>query len=77
MFEPNMDEYLEEEIEHLKMTLETTCVEWDRKVIYSTASYFNMHYILMTDLDCRQLPILSPQALMLKPNSSRPQILPK
>lgn len=32
MFEQNMDEYLEEEIEHLKQALEAICAEWDVKV---------------------------------------------
>lgn len=32
MFESNMDEYLEEEIDHLKLTLENICAEWDRNV---------------------------------------------
>lgn len=32
MFEPNMDEYLDEEIEHVKQAFETICAEWDQKV---------------------------------------------
>jgi len=32
MFEPNMDEYLDEEIESLKQAFEVICKEWDRSV---------------------------------------------
>ena len=32
MFEPNMDEYLDEEIDSLKQTLGTTCRDWEKKV---------------------------------------------
>jgi recyclin-1 len=32
MFEPNMDEYLDEEVEAVKGTLEAICREWERKV---------------------------------------------
>ena len=32
MFEPNMDEYLDEEIESVKQALETICRDWERKV---------------------------------------------
>lgn len=40
MFEQNMDEYLEEEIDHLKATLEAICAQWDRKVLHSPVSPF-------------------------------------
>jgi len=32
MFESNMDEYLEEEVDHLKLTLENVCAEWEGDV---------------------------------------------
>jgi recyclin-1 len=32
MFEPHMDEYLDEEIEHAKRRYETVCRDWERKV---------------------------------------------
>lgn len=32
MFEPNMDEYLDEEIESAKQAFETICKEWERQV---------------------------------------------
>ncbi len=34
MFEPNMDEYLDEEIDSLKQTFEQTCREWEKKVLF-------------------------------------------
>lgn len=33
MFEPNMDEYLDEEIDTLKQMLERTCRDWEKKVL--------------------------------------------
>ena len=33
MFEINMDEYLDEEIEYLKLTFDTICREWNKKVL--------------------------------------------
>ncbi|KAG1743685.1 exocyst complex component Sec10-like protein [Suillus paluster] len=33
MFEPNMDEYLDEEIESLKQAFEVICKEWDRSTL--------------------------------------------
>lgn len=33
MFEPNMDEYLDEEIDSLKQTFEQTCKDWEKKVL--------------------------------------------
>jgi recyclin-1 len=32
MFEQNMDEYLDEEVESVKCTLEAICRDWERKV---------------------------------------------
>ena len=32
MFEPNMDEYLDEEVETIKQTFETIVRDWGRKV---------------------------------------------
>ena len=32
MFEPNMDEYLDEEIDSLKQSFEQSCKEWEKKV---------------------------------------------
>ena len=32
MFEVNMDEYLDEEVESLKASLDKICVAWDRQV---------------------------------------------
>jgi recyclin-1 len=32
MFEINMDEYLDEEVESVKQAFEVTCKEWDRQV---------------------------------------------
>lgn len=32
MFEPNMDEYLDEEIESLKQTFDQICKSWDEQV---------------------------------------------
>jgi hypothetical protein len=34
MFEPNMDEYLDEEVETLKQVFEDICTGWDREVQY-------------------------------------------
>ncbi len=34
MFEPNMDEYLDEEIDSLKQTFEHTCRDWEKKVSF-------------------------------------------
>ena len=33
MFEPNMDEYLDEEIDSLKQTFEHTYRDWEKKVL--------------------------------------------
>ena len=38
MFEPNMDEYLDEEVETAKQTFETICKEWDHQVIHVLAA---------------------------------------
>ncbi|TFK34682.1 f-box protein pof6 [Crucibulum laeve] len=38
MFEINMDEYLDEEVESLKVTFETICNGWDRQMSSSAAS---------------------------------------
>lgn len=35
MFEINMDEYLDEEVESVKQAFEVTCKAWDRQVISS------------------------------------------
>ena len=32
MFEINMDEYLDEEVEYLKLTFDAICREWNKKV---------------------------------------------
>ena len=32
MFEPNMDEYLDEEVEYVKQSFEMTCRSWDKQV---------------------------------------------
>jgi recyclin-1 len=34
MFESNMDEYLDEEVESLKHVFEAMCTSWDREVSY-------------------------------------------
>jgi recyclin-1 len=34
MFEPNMDEYLDEEIDSLKQTFEHTYRDWEKKVSF-------------------------------------------
>lgn len=34
MFETNMDEYLDEEVESLKQVFEVICTGWDRQVQY-------------------------------------------
>lgn len=38
MFEPNMDEYLDEEIESAKQSFETICKEWERQLSEATAT---------------------------------------
>jgi len=40
MFEPNMDEYLDEEVESLKQAFEIISRNWDRQVIYITNLIF-------------------------------------
>jgi hypothetical protein len=37
MFEQNMDEYLDEEVELAKFAFETICKEWGKKVRYILA----------------------------------------
>ena len=32
MFEPNMDEYLDEEVEYVKQSFEMTCRSWEKQV---------------------------------------------
>jgi recyclin-1 len=34
MFESNMDEYLDEEVESLKQVFDVICTGWDREVHY-------------------------------------------
>ena len=34
MFEINMDEYLDDEIESVKLAFEAICKEWDKQVSY-------------------------------------------
>lgn len=46
MFESNMDEYLDEEIESVKGTLEVICKDWERKVCFAillSDIYLNVH----------------------------------
>jgi recyclin-1 len=38
MYEDNMDEYLDEEVEALKLALEKICKEWEKQVGYGSAS---------------------------------------
>jgi hypothetical protein len=45
MFEVNMDEYLDEEVEYLKQICDTICKDWDRQVkrfcfLYATLTLF-------------------------------------
>jgi hypothetical protein len=35
MFEPNMDEYLDEEVDSLKQAFEHICRDWEKKVFFS------------------------------------------
>ena len=35
MFETNMDEYLDEEVELVKRALEVICKDWEREVCFS------------------------------------------
>ena len=39
MFETNMDEYLDEEVESLKQVFEAICTGWDRQVQYIYALF--------------------------------------
>lgn len=63
MFESNMDEYLDEEVDHLKLTLENLCGEWDRNVRVTSRP----HHEAMTVAHKESRRLLSRQ----KPNSSR------
>lgn len=40
MFEPNMDEYLDEEIENVKQRFEVTCRSWEKTVCICPISSF-------------------------------------
>jgi len=43
MFEQNMDEYLDEEVESVKAALEVICRGWERKVAISPGN-ISEHY---------------------------------
>ncbi|KAG9309146.1 hypothetical protein JVU11DRAFT_10856 [Chiua virens] len=43
MFEPNMDDYLDDEMEELKRAFELICKDWERSVSITTSSKANIH----------------------------------
>jgi len=55
MFEPNMDEYLDEEVEALKVTFGKICKEWEKQVISgcNSAPYVTLIWITRLRTRCR------------------------
>jgi len=43
MFEPNMDEYLDDEMEELKRAFEVICKDWERSISLTTSSIVRIH----------------------------------
>lgn len=71
MFEINMDEYLDEEIESVKQTLDSICKSWDKQVRHAC---FKFGSFLLSDYNGRRLnKPLDP----LQPASSHRTIPPR
>ena len=45
MFEPNMDEYLDEEVEFVKQSFEMTCRSWEKQVGLSFGTMFFFSHV--------------------------------
>lgn len=47
MFETNMDEYLDEEVESVKLAFDVICQGWDREVglLFPSMSYINLPFL--------------------------------
>lgn len=45
MFEVNMDEYLDEEVESVKLAFDVVCKGWEREVSHCTRFYSILSYI--------------------------------
>ena len=43
MFEPNMDDYLDDEMEELKRAFEVICKEWERSISITASSMVCSH----------------------------------
>ena len=62
MFEPNMDEYLDEEVETLKHAFDATCRQWDKEVArasgtHTTVQTYNKRSVLSSFTDVLLLPV--------------------
>ncbi|VDC04328.1 unnamed protein product [Peniophora sp. CBMAI 1063] len=62
MFEPNMDEYLDEEVETLKHAFDATCRQWDKEVARASGSHttvqtYNKRSVLSSFTDVLLLPV--------------------
>ena len=51
MFETNMDEYLDEEVELVKRALEVICKDWEREVCFPLSLRLIAHYFSSIALD--------------------------
>lgn len=57
MFEPNLDDYLDDEIEELKRALEVICKDWARSVPLTDSSMVCISYFPLAP--CCHLPFLT------------------
>lgn len=62
MFEPNMDEYLDEEVEWVKQCFELTSRGWDKQAghcrIPMSSSTLTMTYSFLSELQCQILLLI-------------------
>lgn len=56
MFEPNMDDYLDDEMEELKRAFEVICKDWERSVSQTASSMVRIHSHLQLCLIHRSRP---------------------
>lgn len=71
MFEPNMDDYLDDEMEELKRAFEVICKDWEQSVSLTATSMVCIHIYPQT----RDRPSLT--LLLVSCDRSRPMVMPR
>ena len=67
MFEPNMDDYLDDEMEELKRAFEVICKDWEQSVSLTATSMVGIH--------THRRPSL--MLLLASHDRSRPMVMPR